>query len=36
MKIMNEIILLVDGKVIKINFKNGDVVGFDDVLFVVV
>lgn len=36
MKIMNEITSSVDGKVTKINFKNGDVVGFDDVLFAVV
>lgn len=36
MKIMNEITSTVDGKIEKINFKNGDVVGFDDVLFTVV
>ncbi|WP_025725263.1 acetyl-CoA carboxylase biotin carboxyl carrier protein [Acholeplasma granularum] len=36
MKIMNEITSLVDGKITKVNFKNGDVVGFDDVLFSVV
>lgn len=36
MKIMNEITSSVDGKVSKVNFKNGDVVGFDDVLFAVV
>lgn len=36
MKIMNEITSAVDGKVTKVNFKNGDVVGFDDVLFAVV
>ncbi|MFA7417305.1 MAG: acetyl-CoA carboxylase biotin carboxyl carrier protein [Acholeplasma sp.] len=36
MKIMNEITSSVDGKIAKVNFKNGDVVGFDDVLFTVV
>jgi len=36
MKIMNEITSAVEGKISKINFKNGDVVGFDDVLFTVV
>lgn len=36
MKIMNEITSAVEGKISKVNFKNGDVVGFDDVLFTVV
>lgn len=36
MKIMNEITSAVDGKIEKILFKNGDVVGFDDILFTVV
>lgn len=36
MKIMNEITSAVDGKIEKVLFKNGDVVGFDDILFTVV
>lgn len=36
MKIMNEITSPVDGKIDKVLFKNGDVVGFDDVIFSVV
>ncbi len=36
MKIMNEITSPYDGKISKINFNNGDVVGFEDVLFEVV
>ncbi len=36
MKIMNEITSAIEGKISKVNFKNGDVVGFDDVLFTVV
>ncbi len=33
MKIMNEITSPIDGKIEKVLFKNGDVVGFDDVIF---
>lgn|SRR5690554_4613423 len=36
MKIMNEITSSYDGTISKISFKNGDVVGFEDVLFEVV
>ncbi|MFA5692302.1 MAG: acetyl-CoA carboxylase biotin carboxyl carrier protein [Acholeplasmataceae bacterium] len=36
MKIMNEITSSYDGTISKITFKNGDVVGFEDVLFEVV
>lgn len=35
MKIMNEITSNVSGVINSINFKNGDVVGFDDALFTV-
>lgn len=35
MKIMNEITSNVDGVIKTINFKNGDVVGYDDVIFAV-
>ncbi|WP_026399408.1 acetyl-CoA carboxylase biotin carboxyl carrier protein [Acholeplasma equifetale] len=36
MKIMNEITAPYDGVIDSVCFKNGDVVGFDDVLFVLV
>lgn len=36
MKIMNEITSPVDGKIESINFKNGDVVGFNDAIFTLV
>lgn len=36
MKIMNEITSPYDGVIDSVCFKNGDVVGFDDVLFVLV
>ncbi|VEU82156.1 acetyl-CoA carboxylase biotin carboxyl carrier protein [Acholeplasma hippikon] len=36
MKIMNEITSPVDGKIESVNFKNGDVIGFNDALFTLV
>jgi len=36
MKIMNEIKSNLDGKIAEVMFKNGDVVGFNDVLFKVI
>ena len=35
MKIMNEIVSEVDGKVVDVLFNNGNAIGFDDVLFIV-